>query len=147
MVGFRIFFLICYAAHRDQLSPRPLLEKIPSDEQLATLPSYPEQGVMVLEIACSKDLDAFQDGQAILRAINGGFTYLAVHLGSSLDFIDSIHLATLLAGKKRAMTLEGDLRIVAENVQARQILTATMVNRIIGVYASLEELYVGQPRL
>lgn len=71
-------------------------------------------------------------------AVAEGQHKLIVDLGS-VSFIDSSGLAALVSGLKSARVAGGDLRIAGAGDQVRMVLQLTKLDRVFGLYDTVED--------
>ena len=67
--------------------------------------------------------------EAVLAALNGGATSLAIDL-SAVQFLDSTGLQVLMSAKKRTAELGGDVYLVGVGGQIRRVFTLLSLERI-----------------
>lgn len=96
-------------------------------------------GVAVVRMAGRLDLlTASAAKQRLAETVTAGSPRLVVDL-AEVAFVDSSGLGALIGGLKAARLGGGDLRIARPAEQARVILGLTTLDRVLKVYASVEE--------
>ena len=81
--------------------------------------------------------------QEILPVLLGGEHRVVVDLGG-IDFVDSVGAGLLVAVRKRAVALGGELRLARPEPQVARVLELAGIDRIVEVSDTVEEA-VGPP--
>ena len=79
--------------------------------------------------------------QVLSGAVTDGYRILVVDL-SRVPFVDSSGLGAPIAGMKATRLAGGDLRIAQVGEQARLILELTTLDKVMKLYATVEEALV-----
>lgn len=79
--------------------------------------------------------------QVLSEAVTDGYRILVVDL-SRVPFVDSSGLGALISGMKATRLAGGDLRIAQVGEQARLILELTTLDKVMKLYATVEEALV-----
>jgi len=74
----------------------------------------------------------------LLRVIEKGTRKIVVDL-NNVDFLDSTFLGALMAGMKRLVALDGEIRLCAKNPNIATILDITRLNKVFSLFPSVTE--------
>src|SRR5260370_6707743 len=66
---------------------------------------------------------------------------------SAVDHADASGLAALVGSGRRARLLGGSLRLAAPSPEAARVLSATGMNRHLGIFPTIRAAITGEPRL
>jgi anti-sigma B factor antagonist len=95
----------------------------------------------VITVRLTGRLDLMSAGalkQRLNEVVADGGVRLVIDL-VDVSFIDSSGLGALIGGLKAARLAGGDLRIARANEQARVVFELTRLDRVLPLYASVEE--------
>ena len=96
-------------------------------------------GVLVVAVRGELDISTSPQVRELLAEAPMDRAYPVVVNLARCDFIDSTGLATLLHGSKRRQNGEARVAIVSPEGDVRRVLELTAVDKLIRVYASLEQ--------
>jgi len=74
----------------------------------------------------------------ILRVIEKGTRKIIIDL-NNVDFLDSTFLGALMAGMKRLIALDGEIRLCAQNPNIAAVLDVTRLNKVFSLFPSVTE--------
>ena len=74
----------------------------------------------------------------LLLAIEEGKRKIIVDL-NNVDFLDSTFLGALMAGMKRLVSLDGEIRLCTDNTNVVNVLNVTRLNRVFSLFDSVKE--------
>jgi anti-sigma B factor antagonist len=75
-------------------------------------------------------------------AIAAGHRYLIVDL-SSVEFVDSAGLGSLIGGMRTARQAGGDLQIAEPTEQVKMLMSLTSLDQVLKIHSTIEEALVG----
>jgi anti-sigma B factor antagonist len=106
----------------------------------------PRAGTVVLAVVGDADLHAAPELRARLTAaIDEGASDVVLDL-SQATFVDSMTLGVLLGGMKRLRSTGGRLQLVVSRPDIRRIFEMTLLDRILPLYATLDDALVPAER-
>jgi anti-sigma B factor antagonist len=77
----------------------------------------------------------------LLRIIDKGQRKIVLDL-TNVEFMDSTFLGALMAGMKRLIALNGEIRLCGKNSHISELLNITRLNRIFSLYSSVKEAII-----